>query len=69
MSCSVSPRGGLDPELCLWLRPAAAAQVGPLVWGLMCATGATLRKRENKNKKKPKTDPVPVQHRETARKA
>ena len=45
MSCGVGHRRGLDPALlCLWCRPAAAAQIRPLAWDPPYATGAALQK-------------------------
>ena len=43
MSCGVSRRRGLDPELLgLWCGPAATAPIRPLAWELPYATGAAL---------------------------
>ena len=53
MSYGVGHRRGSDPEL-LWLchRPAAAAPIQRLAWGLPYATGAALESQKKKRKKK-----------------
>ena len=48
MSCSVDGRRGSDPKLLwLWCRPAAAALIRPLGWGLAYAVGAALKRQNN----------------------
>ena len=40
----------LDPVwLWLWLRPAAAAPIGPLVWKLTYTAGAALKSKTKRN--------------------
>ena len=53
MSCGVGQRHGSHLVL-LWLqhRPAAAALIGPLAWELPYATGAPLKKKLKKKKRK-----------------
>ena len=49
MSCGVGCRHRLDAALLwLWCRPAAVALIRPLAWELPYATGAALKKREEK---------------------
>ena len=52
VSCGIGHRLGLDSAL-LWLlsRPAAVAQIQPLVWEIPYAAGAPLKKKKKKKKK------------------
>ena len=43
----------LDPKSWLWCRPATAAQIRPLVWELVYATGAAIKRRGGGRKKLP----------------
>ena len=46
-------RHGSDSELlCLWCRLATAALIGPLTWEVPCATGAALKIKKKKEKKR-----------------
>ena len=49
MSCGVSPRRGLDPEL-LWLlcKPAAVTPVQLLAWEFLYALGTVLKSNKRK---------------------
>ena len=51
VSCGVGHRGSLDPAL-LWMccRPAAVAPNQPLVWELLHALHAALKKKKGKIK-------------------
>ena len=45
-SCGVGRRRGLDLAwLWLWLWPAAAAQIRPLAWELLCAVGVSVKSK------------------------
>ena len=59
VSCGVSRRRGLDPEL-LWLRrgPAAVALIQPLSLGTSTCHGCGPKKSKNKNKNKNPIDLV-----------
>ena len=49
MSCGVGHRRGSDLiSLWLWLRLAAAAQIGPLAWEPPYAMGAALKRKKKK---------------------
>ena len=49
MSCGVSLRQGLDPELPrLWCRPAATALIGPVACEPPYAVGAAVEKTKKK---------------------
>ena len=53
MSCGVGQRQGSDPELLwLWCRLATAAPIHPLAWELPYATGAALKRKKTKEKRK-----------------
>ena len=53
MSCGVSRRSGLDPELLwLWGRPVATAPIRPLAWEPPYAAGVALKRQKDKKKKK-----------------
>ena len=62
MSCGVGLRCGLDPALLwLWVRPAAAALIRPLVWEHPPAAGAAVkRKKKKKIRVIPNPRPWPV---------
>ena len=51
MSCGVGHRRGLNLAL-LWLSLAAAAPIRPLAWEPPYATGAALKRQDQKKKKK-----------------
>ena len=45
VSCGLSRRCGLDPELLwLWHRPAATAPIQPLSWEPPCASGSAVKR-------------------------
>ena len=49
MSCGVGHRLGLNLVLLwLWCRPATTAPIGPLAWELPHATGASLKKKRER---------------------
>ena len=53
MSCGVGLRCGSDPDLLwLWCRPVAVAPIGPLAWEPPYATGAALKNKTKKERKK-----------------
>ena len=61
MSCGVDCRLGLDLALLwLWCRLAATAPIRPLAWEPQYATGAALKSKKEKRKKKDVACGVPV---------
>ena len=50
ISCGVGHRHGSGPS-CLQHRPAAVAPIRPLVWELLYAAGAALKKQKKQKKK------------------
>ena len=59
MSCGVGLRCGLDPALLwLWVRPAAAALIRPLVWEHPPAAGAAVKRKKKKNQSHPQPTPM-----------
>ena len=53
LSCSIGCRHSLDPAwLWLWRRLAAVDPIRPLAWELAYTTGAPLKKKRQKKKKK-----------------
>ena len=70
MSCGAGHRLNLDPVmlwlwLWLWHRLAAAAQIRDLAWELPYASGATLKRKTNKQQQKtlnPKTEEYMLLH-------
>ena len=56
MSCGVGRRRGSNLALlCLWCRPVATAQIGPLAWEPPYSTDAALEKTKIQKIKKIKT--------------
>ena len=54
MSCGISRRHGLDPELlCLWQRPAAVALIWPLAWEPPYAESAALKSKQKQKNNNP----------------
>ena len=59
VNCGVGGRHGLDPTLLwLWCRPTARAQIRPLAWELLCATGEAVQSKKRQ-------DPVSSHHLQT----
>ena len=54
MSCGVVHKCGLIAHCCCCGSPAAVSRIPPLAWELPYATGVTLKKKKNKNKKQTK---------------
>ena len=53
MTCGIGRRCGSDPALlCLWCRLAAVALIRPLAWKPPYATGAALKSKKKKGRKK-----------------